>query len=758
MEKKKMTCGLTVDEKIDLVMGKGYWNTLPVPSQNIPTIEMADGPCGLRKQTGICDHMGWNESLPAVSYPCGSAIGSTWNRELIQRLGEALGEECHEQNVQMLLGPAINIKRQPLNGRNCEYYSEDPYLTGELAMAYISGLQSKGVGACVKHFACNNQEKNKNNLDTLVDEKTLREIYLYAFEQAICKVAPRAVMTAYNKLNGEFCSENRWLLKDILRKQWNYGGMVISDWNGTNDAALAHENGLDLQMPSGFDKTHAYMSQALKNGRLSYEALNTAAENVAYNAAEQHRQWMQQEAVKPDWKKHHQLAYEIAVEGAVLLKNDKNILPLDKKDKIAVIGEYGLKPRFQIQGSAMVVCTEEDIPLSEIEKYSIHKPMFAQGYDTKNPADNDLLREEAVRIARKADKVVLFVGLEDGEEGETVERSFMGIHDSHRLLIEACARVTSNIIVVLCTGVAVEMPWEKDVPAILDMHLGGQAMGSAVAALLFGERNPCGKLAETFPVHGENMPVYINYPDQGGAISYYEKVFVGYRYYDTKKLDVLYPFGHGLSYTKFDYIHMAVDRCKITDADRLSVKVNIKNTGNRTGSEIVELYIHDVRCSYLKPEKELKGFEKVYLKPDEEKTVTFILDKMSFAHFEPKIHDWYIESGEFDILIGSSSRKIELNKRVFVLNTRPMPLDYTEESNIPDILADERCAGAAQEVLSDILDRTEHVRELQKFSRVERRTGLAGGTFRKLQNLCPAIFSDEIIAGYLKLINHTEEI
>ena len=741
-EIQKLISQMTIDEKIAYVMGKGFWNTMAIDRLGIPTMEVADGPYGLRKQVGVSDHMGWNESLKATSFPCGSSIGSTWNRGLIHEMGGALGEECQVQDVQILLGPAINIKRQPLNGRNFEYYSEDPYLAAEIGKAYVNGVQSKGIGTCVKHFAANNQEHFRNMVDTLIDERTLHEVYLYAFEDIIKSSKPWTIMSAYNKLNGKYCSQSQELLTNILRERWGFDGFVMSDWMGTYDSLLAHKAGLDLEMPCGFEKSANRLRDALNSGELTLDVLDKAISRIlkiVFQSSEEKENHTKKEI---NIEKHHQLAKKVALEGAVLLKNEEQILPLSKSEHIAVIGELAELSGSQIGGSATVNSIKMDIPIDELRRAADEMSLitYARGYCITEVEKSEELLMDAVQTAAQADKAIIFVGLQKDGEAEGFDRKHMRIDDQHIKLIEACAEVQPNVIVILCCGSAVEMPWIPKVKAVLNMHLGGQAMGSAVSELLYGIENPSGKLTETFPECIENNPAFLAYPDYNRQVSYTEEVFVGYRYYDTKKIKTLFQFGFGLSYTEFEYSNLSVSKEKATDEEEIQIQFTVTNIGKLPGKEIPQLYIHDARSTIRKPYKELKGFEKIHLNPGESKKVTIVLNKKSFAYYNVDIHDWYVEGGIYEILIGSSSSDIKLRKSIEIWSVKPLKASYTLDSTIEEILNEESREKDGEKIIRELLG------DMPEF--------LKNGTFRNMLNFPMCRCTEDEMQKAIDIINH----
>jgi len=694
---KEIIQQMTLEEKASLCSGKDFWHMKGIEKFNIPSLMLTDGPHGLRKQEEGADHLGIQESVKSTCFPTAVGLASTWNRSLIKKMGEALGKECQSEGVSIILGPGANIKRSPLCGRNFEYFSEDPYLSSEMAAAYIKGVQSEGVGTSLKHFLANNQEHRRMTVDAIIDERTLREIYLASFETAIKQAKPWTVMASYNKVNGKYVSENGYFLNDILREEWGFDGFVVSDWGGVNERVDALVNGLDLEMPPSGKIGEQKIIAAVKNGELSEEVLDKVVErllSVIKKALENKRN-----NITYDKETHHQLAREIARESMVLLKNDDEILPLKKNDKIAVIGEFAISPRYQGGGSSHVNPTKLDNILDEIQKVSDEKILFAKGYDlASDEADHNLVNE-AKEVAKQAEKVILFVGLPDRYESEGYDREHMRMPDNHLQLIEVISEVNPNTIVVLSNGAPVEMPWINRVKGLLESYLGGQALGGAIADLLYGIANPSGKLAETFPVKLSDTPSFLNFPGERDKVEYKEGIFVGYRYYDKKEIEPLFPFGYGLSYTTFEYNNLTIDKKEMNDTETAKVTVTVKNTGLVPGKEIVQLYISAVESQVIRPEKELKGFEKVELQPGEEKTVTFILDRRSFAYYNVDLNDWHVETGEYNILVGKSSKEIVLKDSILVQSTVVIDKPVDRNTTIGDLLTHPTLAPVAKELL-----------------------------------------------------------
>jgi len=698
---KTLISEMTLEEKASLCSGRDCWFTRSIERLGIPSIMMSDGPHGLRKLPGEREDLDQNTSIPATCFPAEAALACSWDRSLVEEIGAALGDECLSENVSILLGPAANIKRSPLCGRNFEYLSEDPYLSAELAASYIKGVQSRGVGTSLKHFAANNQETRRFLADARVDERTLREIYLASFEGAVKQSHPWTVMCAYNKINGQYCSENKTLLTDILKKEWGHEGFVVSDWGAVNERVDGLAAGLDLEMPSSGGDGDKKIIDAVRSGKLPESVLDAAVERllkVILRAASNLKK-----DTSCDRDAHHLLARKAAGECAVLLKNDGELLPLKKGGTIAVIGGFAKEPRFQGGGSSNVNPLRTENAFDEMIKMAGPGTniVYAQGYRTDKKSgvftsepfrsqsdtpDQDLIRE-AVKIAEKSDVAVIFAGLPENYECEGFDRKHMMMPEGHSKLIEAVAEVQENTVVVLSNGAPVEMPWIGKVKAVLEMYLGGQASGGAAADILFGVVNPSGKLAETFPVKLSDNPSFLNFPGDLKKVEYREGLFVGYRYYDAAQVEPLFPFGHGLSYTKFEYTAISADKKEIKDTDELHVSVSVKNTGSVAGKEIVQLYVRDDKSSVIRPYKELKGFEKTYLEPGEEKTVVFTLGRRAFAYYSTEKKDWYVEDGDFTIMAGRSSRKIEQEITVHVSPSVPEHRIFTRNSTVSEVLA-----------------------------------------------------------------------
>lgn len=671
---------LTLEEKASLCSGLDFWHTKPVERLDIPSVMVSDGPHGLRKN--VEDSENPNESIKAVCFPTASALACSFDRTLLETLGKAIGEECQHERLAVALGPGCNIKRSPLCGRNFEYFSEDPYLSGQLAAAHIKGVQSRGVGTSLKHFACNNQEYRRMSVSAEVSERALREIYLAPFETAVKESRPWTVMCSYNRINGIFSSENKRLLTDILRDEWGFDGLVMSDWGAVNDRVDGIKAGLDLEMPTSYEKNDRLIVEAVKSGRLNESELDKCVRRILemidryLENAEPETLW--------DMNRHHELARRIESECIVLLKNENEVLPLNKNKKIAFIGKFAETPRYQGGGSSHINSFKVTSALDAVSEYA--EVTYAEGYDLTGNS-NEILLSKAVSCAENADTAVIFAGLPDEYESEGYDRSHMSLPENQLKLIDEICRVNKNTIVVLHNGSPVEMPFAGKVKGILETYLGGQAVGGAVCDVLFGKSNPCGKLPETFPIKLSDNPSYLNFPGEGDKVQYNEGIFVGYRYYDYKNTEPLFPFGHGLSYTAFEYSDFKLSHSEINDGKLLTAEVTVRNIGSRAGKEIVQLYVSGRKSSVIRPLKELKGFEKVELKPGEAKKVMFRLDSRAFSYYCEEIGDWYAESGEYEIMVGASSADIRLKDSVYVNTGRRLPLHFTLNSTCGDIMA-----------------------------------------------------------------------
>ena len=676
---------MTLEEKAALSIGASKWTTVAFERLGVPEMIVSDGPHGVRRVEDI--HAVAAESLPATCFPTASCLASTWNADLIQNMGEALAEECIALNVDVLLGPGVNMKRSPLGGRNFEYFSEDPYLAGEMAASLINGVQSKGVGTSLKHYAANSQEFQRFSISAEIDERTLREIYLPAFEKAVKQAQPWTVMCSYNKINGTFGSEHYHLLTEILKNEWGFEGLVVSDWGAVRNRVAALKGGLDLEMPGPQARRINEVVAAVRSGELDEAVLNKSVRRIlriVFKAKETPKQG------NFDAEAHHELARQVAAEGMVLLKNN-GLLPLKGQQRIAVIGNSAEHAHFQGGGSSHINATKVDAPFEALKARAGNAELtYAPGY----PADNSFRQEmidQAVTLARAADVAVLYIALPSFKESEGYDRRDLDLTDQQVALIQAVASVQPNTVVVLNNGAPVAMSaWIDNVAAVLEGWMMGQAGGAAIADVLFGKVNPCGKLAETFPLKLSDTPAHINWPGGAGVVRYGEGLFIGYRYYDAKQMPVLFPFGYGLSYTTFAYSNAKVSAKNFKDVDGLTVTVDVTNTGKVAGKEIVQIYVHDQQAALVRPEKELKGFAKVELQPGETKTVSIKLDFRAFAYYHPEYNQWISEDGDFDILIAASAADIRQTLTVTLESTLKLPCILDEESTIREWMADPR--------------------------------------------------------------------
>jgi beta-glucosidase len=670
---------LTLEEKASLCLGSDFWHTAPIPRLGIPEIALSDGPHGLRKQPDEGDHVGISGSLPATCFPTASALGSSFDPELARRVGEALGVEARTQGVAVVLGPGINIKRSPLCGRNFEYFSEDPLVSGVLGAALVEGVQSQGVGTSVKHYAANNQETDRLRVSADVDERTMREIYLPGFERIVTQARPWTVMCAYNKVNGVYASENHWLLTELLRDEWGFDGLVVSDWGAVHDRVSALAAGLDLEMPPNLGVSDAAIVAAVRSGELDEAVLDRTVARVLQlvDRTTQSAATVGDEAPAEsgfDADGHHALARAVAAECAVLLKNDGDLLPLQPSagDTVAVIGEFARTPRYQGAGSSQVNPTRVDNVLDELRAAVPDgvEVEFAPGFGIGTTTDDEVLAAGAVALAGRASTVVVFLGLPGANESEGFDRTHLDLPANQTELVARLAAANPNLVVVLANGSAVRLSdWEQHVPAILECWLSGQAAGGAAADLLIGEANPSGRLAETLPLRLEDNPSYLNFPGEHGHVRYGEGVFVGYRGYDALRLPVSYPFGHGLSYTSFDYADLTATITGSAEDDTLTIAVSctITNTGQRPGKEVVQLYVTDPESSVARPPRELKGFAKTAtLAPGESQTVTFRLQPHDLSYWSVRQHRWVLEGGTFQLSFGASSRDLRLTTTIEV--------------------------------------------------------------------------------------------
>ena len=690
MDIKQIITQMTLEEKASLCSGLNFWQTKAVERLGIPSYMMTDGPHGLRKVDMSAGHQGLAASVPATCFPPAVLSACSFDVDLLHEMGVAIGAEADAEDVRIVLGPGVNIKRSPLCGRNFEYFSEDPHLAGEMAAAFIKGVQSKGVGTSLKHYAANNQETRRFSSDSRVDERTLHEIYFPAFEKAVKDAKPATVMCSYNRVNGTYASESPYLLTEILRDLWGFDGVVVSDWGAVNERVAGIIAGLELEMPGVSRVNDEKIVAAVNDGTLPEATLDLAVERLL----------KLYESVKgdgscPPYDKdaHDALAQKIAAESIVLLKND-GLLPLKKEQKIAFIGDFAQNPRYQGAGSSGVNPTKLTDALSAAAAFA--DVSFARGYDADNcEAADAALAAEALTVAQAADISVLFVGLPPAYESEGFDRNHMRLPKGQNELIEAICATGTKVVIVLSNGSPVEMPWLDKAGALVEAYLGGQAGGAAICDILFGAVNPCGRLAETFPKKLSDNPSYLNYFGEGDVTEYREGIFVGYRYYDYKEMDVLFPFGHGLSYTSFSYDNLRLSARNIKDTDTLTVSVNVTNSGDVAGKEVVQLYVspqeYDDRV--IRPRKELRAFAKVELMPGETKTVELSLNKRAFAYYNTVISDWHVPSGTYSIMIGRSVSDIAATLDVYVESTTAIPKRADVNTPIRDIV---RMEGGAE--------------------------------------------------------------
>ena len=650
---------LTLEEKCALLSGAETFKTRGMPEHGIPQIWLSDGPHGLRKQAGESDHLGLNPSVPATCFPTASAVANSWDAALGEEIGAALGEEAAAQEVSVVLGPGLNMKRNPLCGRSFEYFSEDPYLAGKLAAGYIRGIQSKGVAACPKHFAVNSQETRRMASDSIVDERTLREIYLTGFEIAVKEGHPRSIMSSYNLVNGTYANENKHLLMEILRGEWGFDGAVITDWGGSNDHALGVKNGSTLEMPAPGGDSVRELLAAVESGKISESDIDARLSELlplvfdtkaALDAAPR----------EFDAAAHHALACRAAEESLVLLKNEGSLLPLAAGSKVAVIGDFAKNPRYQGAGSSMVNSTQVDVLLDKLIDSELNVIGYQQGFDRHGKPDA-ALQKSACELATQADTVILCMGLDEIAESEGLDRSNLRLAKNQLDLLQAVAAVNPKIVVVLYSGSVVETPWLDNCQALLYAALGGQAGAGAVADALTGKVNPCGKLAETWPLAYADVPSAADFATRRKTVEYREGLYIGYRYFTTAEKAVRFPFGYGMSYTTFAYSDMA--------ADEQGVSLTVTNTGSVAGTEIVQLYVAKKNSELFRPAKELKGFARVTLAPGEKQRITIMLDDKAFRFWNVKANRWEIEGGEYELLVGASVEDIRLCEKISVHGT-----------------------------------------------------------------------------------------
>lgn len=658
---EKIINQMTLEEKARMMSGKNTWETVDFPQYGIPSMCLSDGPHGLRRQAGAGDHLGLNASLPATCFPTAASVANSWDEQLGEEIGTALAEEAVTMGVNVILGPGLNIKRSPLCGRNFEYFSEDPYHAGKMAAAYIRGIQSQGIAACPKHFAANSQELRRMANDSVVDERTFRELYTTGFEIAVKEGKAKSIMSSYNEVNGIYANENSHMLQEILVDEWGFDGFVVSDWGGSNDHALGVKNGSHLEMPGTGNSGVHDIVKAVKNGDLTEEVLDQRLDELLSVIFDTHQATEEKKGTSFDIEAHHKLARKAAQKSIVLLKNEDNILPLQPGTKVAVIGDFAQTPRYQGAGSSLVnPAKQPEAVLNEIGNCGLEMVAFEQGYRRNKKSDAKLI-ERAKEAAKKAEVVLVFAGLDEISESEGLDRTHMNMPQAQNMLIDEISTVNPNVIVVLSAGSAVEMPWYSYVRGIVHGYLGGQAGASAMLNVLTGKVCPSGKLNESYPVHCEDNPVLHYYPSKERSSEYRESLYVGYRYYTTIDKKVRFPFGFGLSYTTFKYSDLKVDDSGVT--------FQIRNTGKTAGTEIAQLYVGRKSDTVFRPVRELKGFARVTLEPGESKTVYIGFDDKTFRFYDTRTNTWEIETGDYEIMVGSDAQTMLLEAKLYVAGT-----------------------------------------------------------------------------------------
>lgn len=739
---------MSLEQKAKFVSGYDYWHLEEAKELGLPKIMVTDGPHGLRKQNTdkkTSDGIGLGNSVPATCMPPAATSACSWDEDLLREEGEALAEECLQEKVSVILGPGTNIKRSPVCGRNFEYFSEDPLLAGKMSANLINGCQSKGIGNSLKHFACNSQEAFRMVVNEVIDERTIREIYFPAFEIAVKEAQPWTVMNSYNRINGVYASQNYWLQEQVLRKEWGFKGLVLTDWGASVDRIPGLENGTDLEMPSSGTLNTQRIIDAVNNGTLKEEVLDKRVDNVV-DLIIKSKPALEKE-FKFDVEAHHSIARKVAEGSMVLLKNEGGILPLKSGAKVAVIGELAKAPRFQGAGSSVINPTKLDNAYDELVKLGVDVT-YAQGYEKGKDEINSQLVSEAKNVAAKADVALVFVGLTEEFEGEGYDRENINMPSSHNNLVSEIAKANENTVVVLAGGSVVYIPWISEVKALLNSGLGGQAGGSAVANILTGKVNPSGKTAETYPLTFEDNPTFGNYPGGPVVSEHKESVYIGYRYYDTAEKEVLFPFGYGLSYTTFEYSGIKLSAKEINDTDTLKVSFTIKNTGNVDGAEIAQVYVADKESTIFRPKKELRAFTKVFLKAGESKEVTLELSKRAFAYYNVNLGDWHVESGDFEIMVGASSRDIKLTDTVNVKSTvEAVVPDYRETApayytaDIKNITDEQWTAVYGQELPAREVDKSKPI-DIYCCLNDARHTKWGGKICRLIENIMSKMGSD----------------
>jgi beta-glucosidase len=727
---------MTLEEKARALEGEATWYTQDYPELGVPKIQVSDGPHGLRKMYRD------GKTITSVCFPAACATACSFDTELMETIGSAIGKECQAEDVAVILGPAVNIKRSPLCGRNFEYISEDPYVAGKLSSALIKGVQAEDVGTSIKHFAANNQEFERMYGSSEVDERTLREIYFPAFEMAVKEAKPWTVMCSYNRINGTYSSENPWLLNEVLRDEWGFDGLVMSDWGAVSDRIAGIAAGLDLDMPGSRGVNNESIVKAVQEGRLSEEDVDKAVANilclVEKFVSKRRKETFDREA-------DHALAVKAAKECIVLLKNEEKVLPLSKEEKVVLIGGFAEAPRYQGGGSSHINSFRVVSALELAEAYG--SCTYSRGFSATEDVTDEALQKAAVEAAAEADKIVVFAGLPDVFESEGYDRAHMQLPACQNRLIDQLTKLGKPVIVVLHNGSPVELPWADEVSGIVEAYLGGEGVGEAVMDVLYGGTNPSGRLAESFPIKLSDNPSFLNFPGTGHKVTYAEGVFVGYRYYDTKQMAVRFPFGYGLSYTDFRYSNLRVSRDSFTAAEGVTVSVDVTNVGDRAGKETVQLYVADQTGSAVRPVHELKGFCKLALEPGETKTATFTLDKRSFAWYDVESKDWYAANGSYVIEVGRSSRQIEYTAEVHIIGTPEKPPVITPDVQLGELMQSPYTREYIQERLKEYMmkftqsdsETDEMIEAIVRFLPLRTLRSFQGATNEEVESICKGL-------------------
>jgi len=747
---------LTLEEKAALCSGKTFWSTKDIEHLGIPSLFVCDGPHGLRKQEKKGDNLGVVKSEPATCFPTACAIGSSWDVDLIESVGRAIGKEALASKVDIVLGPGVNIKRSPLCGRNFEYYSEDPYLTGKLGTAIVKGIQSQGVGTSLKHFAVNNQENERMTLSSNVDMRTMREIYLQAFEMIIKEEQPYTVMCSYNRINGEHASDSKILLTDILRDAWGFEGFVVTDWGALNNKLRAIEAGCDLEMPTSNGINDIKLVEAVKSGELDIEFLDASVEKIL-NIVDKCVQARRVDAVY-DIEEHHQLARKAASESMVLLKNEDKLLPLDKEDKIVVIGEFAKETRYQGGGSSYVNAHKVLNAFDELCKISEVKVNYSKGYSINTDEVEEELLHDAIKQAQQADKVIYFIGLPDIYESEGYDRKHIHYPNNQLKVLEEISKVNKRIVVLMYNGAVVEIKsWKDQAKSIVECWLGGQAVGGAVADVLYGKVNPSGRLGESFPLRLEDNPSYLSFEPFNNEVNYGEGIYVGYRYYESIKREVAFPFGFGLSYTTFEYSNIKVNTREAKSNDSFMVTLDVTNTGKRFGKEVIQLYIGKEKGTVAVPEVQLRSFKKVGLEADETKQVTFDLSMRDFAYFDIRRNAFAVETNDYFIRIASDCQHIILEEKVHVISEDPIYYEKAyPNSKLGDLLLNPMMEEVLKPVMTMLGEFFRSGAEAEVLSNKMIENTIRNLTLRALVNFTGGQFSEENMHQVIQLFNTQE--